>query len=331
MSVLASSALAQTTSEYRVAVILVRFADTPQPAWGESRMAGSFRRVTADYLNYSYGRVRVVPDIYGWYTLDASAGTECPKAAMRDLGEAAVRAEAGARALNGYQALVFVTVGVNCGDTDGTATIGGDPAYVWIYNGNKDSVISHELAHAFGRPHSRSRACSTGGCTDHEYGDPYDRVGCGAPTEHFNAAQKEAQGWLAAPGFPSIRHVKDSGTYWIDAYEQPGGEDSVRALKVPALTQDSFGRNVFYYVESRRVGSHGRVLLHTASSGSDQPVSVSLVDLAPESPLFDGVLDKGQSFTDSVAGHVFTTLSSSATGSLVKVEFASKRTDHQTD
>jgi hypothetical protein len=317
---LSVSAFTEPRTDYRLAVVLVHFTDTPPPAWGPTQVARTLRDVTAEYLSYSYGRVRIVPDVYGWYTLDAAAGTACPKKAMQTLGETAVRKEFGGAVLSRYQAIMFVTTGVDCGHTEGTASIGGSPAYIWIFSGNNGRLISHELAHAFGRPHSGSRACSAAGCTEHEYGDPYDRVGCGARPQHFNAAQKEAQGWLGAPGFPSIRQVTASGAYWIDAYEPPGGEDSVRSLKVATGRKDSSGRDIFYYVESRGADGTGRVLLHVAGTGPDRPLSVHLVDLAPVSTRFDAVLDTGQTFTDFAAGVAFTTLSSSAAGSLVRVD-----------
>ena len=320
-----SAAAADSPADYRVAVVLLRFADTPAPSWGPARVAAALRDVTDEYLNHSYGRLRIVPEIRGWYALPVPTGGECPKAAMKTLGEAALLADVGQQALERYQAIMFVTDGVSCGDTDGTATIGGTPAYIWIFRSPKSSLIGHELAHALGRPHSRSRSCSLQGCVEHEYGDPYDRAGCGAATQHFNAAQKEAQGWLGSPGFPGIGLVTASGTYAIDAYEPVGGPASVRALKIPTATWDTFGREIFYYVESRAATGGGRVLVHRASAGLDRPLSVTLVDLAPESIVFDPVLDPGQVFTDVEAGVTLRTISSSANGSVVHVEIASSR------
>jgi hypothetical protein len=320
-----SSAAADSPADYRVAVVLLRFADKPAPAWGPSRVTAAFRDVTHEYLNHSYGRLRIVPEVHGWYTLQATTDGGCPKAAMRTLGEAALLEDIGAAALERYDAIMFVTNVVSCGDTDGTATIGGSPAYIWIYGNPKSSLIGHELAHALGRPHSRSRSCSLEGCVEHEYGDPYDRAGCGAATQHFNAAQKEAQGWLGSPGFPAIHPVTGSGTYAIDSYEPIGRESSVRALKVATGTHDSFGREIFYYVESRAAVGAGRVLLHRASAGLDLPLSVTLVDLAPASAAFDPVLDPGQTFSDPEAGVTFRTIASSDTGSIVQVDFATTR------
>ena len=318
---------AQIPSEYRVAVVLVRFADAPQPAWGRTEIASTMGRVREQYAQYSYGRLRIVAEVYGWYGVDAAAEGTCPKEAMRRLGESALARDAGAR-LTEFDALMFVTAGIDCGLTEGTASIGGTPARVWVYRGNNPRLIGHELAHALGFPHSKSRACSPSGCTEHEYGDPYDPAGSGAGTHHFNAAQKEAQGWLGAPGTPSLREIRGPGVYWIDAYEHAGDEDSVRALKVQTPLADVLGRNVFYYVESRGAGGRGRVLLHTASAGGGRPLSVHLVDLAPHTAMFDTVLDPGQSFTDRVAGLTFTTLSSSAEGSLVRVEFDRPPAEH---
>jgi hypothetical protein len=320
-----SSAAADSPTEYPVAVVLLRSADTPAPSWGRPRVAAAFREVAQEYLDHSYGRLRIVPDIYGWYSLDAAGRGACPKDAMRTLGEAALLGEIGAAALARYRAIMFVADGLHCGDTDGTATIGGNPAYVWIFRSPKSSLIGHELAHALGRPHSRSRSCSPQGCIEHEYGDPYDRAGCGAATQHFNAAQKEAQGWLGTTGFPAIQVVRTSGTYSIDAYEPPGRDTSVRALKVPTGARDGFGREVFYYVESRAAAGRGRVLLHRASAGLDKPLTVTLVDLAPESILFDPVLDPGQVFSDPEAGLRFRTISSSDAGSVVLVDVATDR------
>jgi hypothetical protein len=320
-----SSAAADSPADYRVAVVLVRFADTPAPSWGSARVTAVFREVTDEYLNHSYGRVRIVPAIHGWYELQATTRGECPKGAMRTLGEAALLEEVGPAAVRQFHAIMFVTDGVSCGDTEGTATIGGSPAHIWVYRNPKSSLIGHELAHALGRPHSRSRSCSLQGCVEHEYGDPYDRAGCGAATQHFNAAQKEAQGWLGTRGFPAIRTVTTSGAYAIDTYEPHGREDSVRALKVPTGTYDAFGREIFYYVESRAAARGGRVLLHRASAGLDQPLSVTLVDLAPESIAFDPVLDPGQVFSDSEAGVTFRTVTSSPGRSVVHVEVASTR------
>jgi hypothetical protein len=329
LAALLTSPAAGPGADYRIAVVLLRFPDTPAASWGPRQMAATMRDVAHHYAGDSYGRLRILSEIHGWYTAPVDAGRRCPKDDMRTFGEAAVRAASGPAALDGYDAVMFVTSGVSCGSTDGTASIGGRPAYVWIFNGNNGRLISHELAHAFGRPHSRSRACSSDGCTEHEYGDPYDRAGCGTPAHHLNAAQKEAQGWLGAPGFPAIRLVTRPGVHWLDAYEPIGREGSVRALKIPTGRQDASGRDLFYYVESRSAGGVGRVLLHIATGGPG--LSVALVDLAPSSPVFDAVLEPGQSFSDPDTGLTFRTLSSSADGSLVMIDFASSRIARQAD
>jgi hypothetical protein len=308
-------------TDYKVAVILVRFPDKPQPSWAGRAVAASIARFRSEVLNNSFGKVRVVHSTFGWYTLATAAGSECPREVMHSEGKAAVEAQRGPGALDGFIEL-YVTQDVNClGDLMGH----GFPGRAFVYAGNNPSTIAHELWHAVGRPHSRSRSCSTEGCTVSEYGDSYCRMGAGSATQHLNAPQKEDVGWLNRPGFPSIQLVTRSGSFRIEPYESIVGEQSIKALKVPTGRKDGLGRDIHYFVESRTMAGRGLVLLHTASSGAGHPLSVFLIDVAPATNEFEAVLDAGQSFRDQDAGLVFTTVSASGSGSVVQVDLPAPR------
>jgi hypothetical protein len=304
-----------TFGQQRVAVLMVNFADKPTAPFSWSDAYNTiFGPVSNFYRELSYGQTWLTGDVFGWFTLPLSSGS-CNTDQIAALAEQAA-AGAGVN-LGAYNKIVYAFPSAACGFS-GLGTVGGFRTQAWINGTFNLQVVAHELGHNFGSYHARSRPCDSGGCSLTEYGDDHDIMG-NIANGHMNAYEKERLGWLNYGGSPAIRTVTTGGTYFIDAFETPGG---TKALKI--LQSSTVPNNTFYYLEARTQAGFDApyapgVLMHTGNDMFGD--TCQQIDFAPQSPTFDSVLDPGQSFFDPAIGLTVTTVSAGAAGAWVSVSF----------
>jgi hypothetical protein len=309
-----------TFGEQRTIVILVNFQNNPsQPyAWTTAQQV-TFQTTSDFFRENSYGQTWLSGTVVGWFTIamDAPAGS-CDYSRIASLADQA--ATASGVSLGGYERKIYAfPQSSGCGWW-GLGSVGGNPSRAWVNGSYTLKVVAHELGHNFGDYHSKSRECSTSGCTESEYGDSHDVMG-NPSAGHMNAFQKERLGWLDYGGSPDILDVTAGGSYWIDGFITPGS--APKALRI-LKSVDSAGKRTWYYAETRtRTGFDGGiapgVLLH---SGSESTGNSSMqIDLSPETTSFDRVLDAGQTFTDTAIGLSITTTSAGDAGAWIQIGY----------
>jgi hypothetical protein len=308
-----SLAQPNTFGAQKTLVLLVNFQDYAAVSTDVGSAASTtFQSASSFYLENTYGQTWLTGDVQGWFTLPMSSGS-CDYTTIASLADQAATS-AGIN-IAAYSRHVYAFPQIGACSWWGLGTVGGNPSQAWINGSYAVKVVSHELGHNFGAYHSHSQPCDTSGCGSVEYGDDHDDMGQ-VSNGHFNAYQKERLGWLNYGTSPPIKTITSSGTYWIDAYEASGsGPKALKILK---------GSGTYYYAEVRsQSGWDGAdapgVLLHSGSS-TDGNTSY-LLDIDPTTTNFDGVLDPGQSFTDSSIGLSISTVSADATGAWINVTY----------
>lgn len=309
-----------TFAQQKTLVILVNFSDNRQTPYTLSHASNvTFNTVSDFFLENSHGQTWLAGDVVGWFELPmSSSGCDYNQISSRaDQAAAAAGVNVGQ-----YSRKVYAFPKVSACGWWGLGTVGGNPSRSWINGTYSLKVVAHELGHNFGDYHSRSKACTTSGCSTSEYGDNADVMG--NPTSgHMNAFQKERLGWLNYGDSPAVQAVTGSGSYWVETYSLAGSSPAPKALKI-LKGVDGSGNRSWYYAESRaRVGfddgvSPG-VILHTGDEGNAR--EIYQVDMDPVTSTKDWRLDAGQMFEDTALGVRITTLWTDSTGAMIDVQF----------
>jgi hypothetical protein len=313
-----------TFGEQRTIVILVNFQDNQSVPYGPSHAANvTFGTTSSFYLENSHAQTWLTGDVAGWFTLPMGS-TSCDTNAIASYADQA--AAAAGYNLSQYARKVYAFPKIGACSWWGLGSVGGSPSRAWVNGTFSLKVVAHELGHNFGDYHSRSRACTSTGCSTSEYGDDADVMG--NPTSgHMNAFQKERLGWLNYGDAPAILAVGQNGPYWIDSYAvNDPASAAPKALKI-LESVDGSGLRTWYYVEARtQTGFDGGVapgvILHTGYEGSGREIYE--VDLDPVTSTSDWRLTAGQTFEDTTLGLRITTLWSDSTGAMIDVAFESQ-------
>lgn len=117
-----------------------------------------------------------------------------------------------------------------------------------LANNNFDHLLVHEAGHSLGLQHANWLDCggesykpSGLGCTNIEYGNPFDVMGSG--NGHYNAFYKETLGWLDDS---SIQKIEQSGSYSLKPLE--GSGLGYKGAKIHLLGTAKYP----YYLEYRK-------------------------------------------------------------------------------
>jgi hypothetical protein len=183
----------------------------------------------------------------------------------------------------------------------------------WINGSYSVGVTGHELGHSLGLPHAHSIEAGadmfgTPGTTSqtNEYGHPFDIMGRGGSTGHFNALYKWRIGWLDAS---EIKEVKASGIYRLYAQDNGVHKDRLLGIRVPSGDPD-----YAYWFEYRTVSSSARNGATAMFQGFKTATNLDswFLDTTPGSRTTndenDGVLTSGKSFQDKYGNTTFTVL-----------------------
>ena len=325
------NAVAAATGTKKVAVLLLNFTNNTSQPWTQSAVrnvvfdgSGS---VAAYYADASYGQLTMTGDVFGWYSIpDDDAG--CDYTGWGSLARTAAT-NAGVN-LSSYTNIVYAwPYSGTCGWA-GLAYLPGRDSFINGYMNLR--VVGHELGHNFGVHHASTLNCVAAGvrvtfggtCTADEYGDPYTIMGS-ASTYHHNNWHRAQFGWM------SMQTVSTTGTYSLAPAESSSGSVS-RLLRVAR------GDGTYLNLEFRQPGG----LFETFSGSSSVATGVSiriapevssliqsrLLDMTPATGTFaDAALAVGATFTDPLTNVTFKTLSTSAAGASVSIQFGGPPVD----
>lgn len=183
----------------------------------------------------------------------------------------------------------------------------------WINGSYSAGVTAHELGHSVGLPHAHSVEAGTDmfgtpGNADqtNEYGNPFDVMGRGGSSGHFNVLYKWRVGWADAA---EVKEVKSSGTYRIYAQDNGAHKDRVIGIKVPS------GNAAYaYWFEYRTISTSARAGASVMFQGFQTATNLDswYLDATPASRTSndenDGVLAVGKQFKDKYGEATFKTL-----------------------
>lgn len=246
----------------QVAVIAFNFQDnTTRPvttAKLEQLIFTAPRSATVWYREVSEGRIELVGDVYGYYTLNINHPTACntnTRAQMGDAAIARVRQELGREPFR-YDYIMFVFPafsGTNC-SYGGAASVGGNRSYYPVTssvqaNDSWTRLPAHELGHNFGLDHAQLFDCRDSQnrriqfserttCPLGEYDDLDDVMGGlvsddglvpgGSESRHFSGSNLNRLGWIANS---QVQTVTQSGTYTLYPSNKPGS--GTRLIRLP--------------------------------------------------------------------------------------------------
>jgi M6 family metalloprotease-like protein len=335
--------------------ILLNFLDNQiTPITREDMYAAAFtypRGIANFYDVTSYGKISIVGDVAGWFTIPYNENGTCNVGTWRIAARDA--ATAAGFDLTSYTHFVYVwprnnpSTGVSsygCG-WDGMSSIGGPDAYIngWVnpngffYDGYQGhlpdqliSTICHEFGHGLRLQHAGTLRCDDGkktiddysSCTRSYTADFDDVMGYENPARELNASHRAALGWVDSG---QVQDVTTDGTYVISPLEYR--DSNVKALRIRKADTSEC-----YYLSYRLpvgpfdfyLSSANGTSIHTWDGYQDSFTwalyalpwtAASTYSMSP-SALIDGMR-----FEDSVNGIQVTQVSHDANGVAVSIKF----------
>lgn len=187
----------------------------------------------------------------------------------------------------------------------------------WINGSYSAGVTGHELGHSLGLPHAHSVEAGTdmfgtpGNTAEtNEYGNPYDIMGHGGSTGHFNVLYKMRVGWADAD---EIKEVTASGVYRIYAQDNAAHKSRLIGIRVP-----SGNSSYAYWFEYRTISTSARLGASVMFQGFKSTTNLDdwFLDTTPgsrpSSDENDGVLASGRQFQDKYGAQTFKALAINA-------------------
>jgi len=338
--VLATPPSTSRFGQWKVAVILINYADTSAQPIDTPTLGGFMDQVNQFYEEASYNQLSIAWDIYGYFTLPVNAG--CGDTNFNNVTTAGIEAATQSGIdLSKYQSYVFIGPdGPNpsCDDY-AFGTVGGNPGLVLIQvipgtAAIQTGVISHELGHNLGFSEAQALEC---GLTTYNPGCPtaqlidelFDVMGLGGDylrPPHFNASIKELFGWLTA------QPVNNTAVYTIAPIEKLGSAPN--ALKIGPLPAGDifyieyrqpigFDADMLYETDPTVSAVFNGALFHVLNPSFSNPGDSYLLDMNPGTSSFwsptNPVLWPNESYVDYANRFAATTLSASPASAQVLV------------
>jgi Carbohydrate binding module (family 6)/Metallo-peptidase family M12B Reprolysin-like len=243
--------------------------------------------------------------VFSYPQINTSACSEATHGSIRDAALAAFTAAG--NNVNDYTNIAYV-YGVDCGfyakatvNKPGSSAVAN--SFYSVNSFGDCRVAAHELGHNLGFLHAHSTACggstykaNRAGCTDTEYGNPFDVMGSGGCSagSHYSIMQKRYAGYLTACEDVT---AGGSATFNLSPAE---GSCGMRSLRIPIA-----GENNYYYLEYRKAsaGEFGgvqdsdRVLLNVSNDPNGAPDAYVLDSTPATSSLSDAWLAVGTTYT----------------------------------
>jgi hypothetical protein len=235
---------------------------------------------------------------------------------------------------------VYLTPQFNCA-TLGESTTGALPSVTRLTGTAIPALLCHELGHAFGLLHAKTRDNSNGTYSVNEYGDRYSCLGWPMGYGPPGAEMKRSLRWLDTVFSPRTITISQSGTYTIEPFERPTTPQGIVAIRIPS--PDGVDPLSFLVLEARVNGDmvqYGAgVIVRSAQTIYEQtptqlvinrdlmdPSRHYLLDLdGGDSTSSDYTLSVGQSFTHPFFQVTVTTLAFGPTGATIRVDLLSPR------
>ena len=253
------------------------------------------------YQEMSFGQLWLTGDVAGPFTINYSTTSACNIAAWASAAESA--AIASGVDLSSYNRKIYVMPRTNpCGYT-GVGTVGGNPSRSWIFRCDLIDTFAHELGHNLGMDHSSTPT--------NEYGDTSDIMGySGFGLRQINGPHQDQTGWLSPA---QMQGVTSSGTFTIAPLEL--SPEQALAPQVLIVPKPDTGES--YYLSYRQPLGFDAVLSTTYLGGVN--IHRYKTDSVTRTYLL-GVLNNGQSFTDSVNGLSITQIDRSSNYVTVQIQ-----------
>jgi len=314
------TAAAAATGQKKLAVLLLKFADTdPEPytvAGARGVIFDNANSVANYFAEESYGLMTVTGDVFGYFVISVDT-SQCN---YTDVGnKARAAATAAGVDLSQYTQIQYVHNSLPCGWA-GLAYLPGRDS--WLNQALNLRVSSHELSHSFGVHHASTMNCSEGGvrvtlsassssCTSSEYGDPFTVMGS-ASTRHTHSQQLASLGWITGG---NLQTITTAGTYTVGAAEDVNAA-APRGVRIPRG-----GTSTWFYLELREpFGSSFDNFSPSDPAVTGVSIRISydwgtvvqsqLLDTTPGTSTYtDAPLQAGQTFWDPLSGVTITTVS----------------------
>ncbi|VAX38188.1 RTX toxins and related Ca2+-binding proteins, partial [hydrothermal vent metagenome] len=283
-----------TTGVHRTLIILANFQDDPSEVLTIPEAEDIvLNTVNAYYQENSYGKMSLIGQAIGWYTLPISK-SEVSCTEINQLFTEPLKAVDPDVYFPDYDSIIiFMDLPSGCfggaagfGSSGYSSDDGPITATTAIVNINRSDrriagTTAHEIGHTLGLNHANFLECGnksikSSGCVEGVYQDEFDVMGRSKNMQHFNAAHKYQVGWFEPENIVVINSSAQSGRYTIDPIEMPS--TGVQALKI-FQSADVDGFNSWYYVEYRQPIGFDEYLFSTYPTAFVDVINGALVHI----------------------------------------------------
>jgi hypothetical protein len=192
---------------------------------------------------------------------------------------------------------------------------GGTSGQNYMNGSYGTGVTAHEMGHTVGLAHAHAINAGTtdmfgtpGTTSQHvEYGHPFDVMGRGGSTGHFNICYKYRDGWTDGEGV-EVSEVTKSGVYRLFAHDNTDHKARLLGIRVPAGNA-SYGYWFEYRTNSTTNRKGASVMFDGFTADGRNRADTWFLDLTPGTASDnDGVMVPGMEFKDKYGATTFKVL-----------------------